>query len=144
MASSFDCPGTITKTVQDAGLLYEIMNGEDPLENTSLPGKDSIDPKIWEEKNLNGVTVGVPAEYFEKGLDDEVRETVEKAIEDMKSMGATIKPISLPMTQYAIAAYYIIVPAEVSTNLGRLDGIRYGYNSPEAGANLEEIYLKNR
>lgn len=57
MASSFDCPGTITKTVRDAGLLYEIMNGEDKMENTTLPGKDIIDPKIWETKNLNGVTV---------------------------------------------------------------------------------------
>ncbi len=144
MASSFDCPGTITKTVRDAGLLYEIMNGEDKMENTTLPGKDIIDPKIWEQKDLSWITVWVPSEYFAEGLDKWVQETVEKAIEDMKAMGATIKPISLPMTKYAIAAYYIIVPAEVSTNLGRLDGIRYGYNSPEIKETLDDMYLSNR
>lgn len=144
MASSFDCPGTITKTVRDAGLLYDIMNGEDKMENTTLPGKDVIDSKIWDSKDLNGVTVGVPAEYFEEGLDDEVKQTVEKAIDDMKAMWAAIKPISLPMTKYAIAAYYIIVPAEVSTNLGRLDGIRYWYNSPEIKETLDDMYLSNR
>ena len=66
MASSFDSPGTITKTVKDAALLYEIMNGEDPLENTSLPGKDVINPKIWETKDLSGVKIGIPKEYFEE------------------------------------------------------------------------------
>ena len=144
MASSFDCPGTITKTVRDAGLLYEIMNGEDQLENTTLAGKDIIDPKIWDTKNLKGITIWIPEQYFAKGLDHAVKQTVEKAIQDMESMGATIKSISLPMTQYAIAAYYIIVPAEVSTNLGRLDGIRFGYNFPEIKPNLDELYLSNR
>lgn len=69
MASSLDTPGTLTKTVQDAALLYEIMNGFDEKENTSLPGKDSIDTKIWESKNLKGYKIGVPKEYFEVGLD---------------------------------------------------------------------------
>lgn len=69
MASSLDCPGTFTLTVQDAALLYEIMNGEDPQESSSLKGRDSINPKIWETQDLTGIKVGVPKEYFEEGLD---------------------------------------------------------------------------
>ena len=144
MASSFDCPGTITQTVRDAGLLYDIMNGEDQHENTTLPGKDVINSKIWETQNLKWIKIGIPKEYFEEGLDAGVKQSIEKAIEKMKELGAEIKEISLPMTQYAIAAYYIIVPAEVSTNLARLDGIRYGHNSELPNESLEEIYLHNR
>ena len=144
MASSFDCPGTITQTVQDAALLYEVMNGEDTKESSSLPGKDIIDAKIWGTKDLTWIKVWVPKEYFEEWLDSWVRETVEKAISELKSLWAEIKEISLPMTKYAIAAYYIIVPAEVSTNLARLDGIRYGHNSDQPNESLEEIYLHNR
>ena len=144
MASSFDCPGTITYTVQDAALLYNIMNGEDEMENTTIPGKDVIDPKIWDTPDLKGKKIGIPKEYFEKWLDDGVRKTIEEAIEKLKSLGAEIVEVSLPMTKYAIAAYYIIVPAEVSTNLARLDGIRYGHNSAEPRESLEELYLNNR
>jgi len=144
MASSFDCPGTITRTVEDAGLLYEIMNGQDTMENSSLPGKDILNPEIWNSENLSGKKIGVPKEYFEEGLDTEVKERIEEAIEKMKDLGAEIVDISLPMTKYAIAAYYIIVPAEVSTNLARLDGIRYGHNSEKSNEGVEEIYLHNR
>ena len=144
MASSFDCPGTITKTVKDAGLLYDIMNGEDTKENTSLPGKDIIDPKIWENDSLKWVKVGIPKEYFDEWLDSWVRDTINKSIEELKKLGAEILDISLPMTKYAIAAYYIIVPAEVSTNLARLDGIRYGNSSNEAYEGIEDLYHNNR
>lgn len=144
MASSFDCPGTITKTVQDAALLYGIMNGEDPMENTTLPGKDVINPEIWNTKDLQGMKLGIPKEYFEEGLDAGVRTTIMQAIDDLKKLGAEIVDISLPMTKYAIAAYYIIVPAEVSTNLARLDGIRYGHNSDAPHEGLDELYLHNR
>ena len=144
MASSFDCPGTITKTVKDAGLLYDIMNGEDELENTTVPGKDEINPKIWESKDLKWKRIWIPKEYFEAGLDDGVRKVIEAAIEDMKNLWAEIVEVSLPMTKYAIAAYYIIVPAEVTTNLARLDGIRYGHNSTEPRESLDELYLNNR
>jgi len=144
MASSFDCPGTITKTVKDAALLYDIMNGEDPLENTTIPGKDEINPKIWESQDLKWKRIGIPKEYFEEGLDNGVRKVIEKAIEDMKNLWAEIVEVSLPMTKYAIAAYYIIVPAEVTTNLARLDGIRYGHNSTKPRESLDELYLNNR
>lgn len=144
MASSLDCPWTLTKTVKDAGLLYEIMNGEDKNENTTLPWKDTINPHIWEKSDLQWKKIGIPKEYFEEGLDKNVRTVIEKAIEDIKNMGAEIIEISLPMTKYAMAAYYIIVPAEVSTNLARLDGIRYGHSSDKAHENLEEFYINNR
>ena len=144
MASSFDCPGTITKTVKDAGLLYEIMNGEDKMENTTIPGKDIIDPKIWGANDLKWKKIWIPKEYFEEGLDAGVRAQIEWAIEDMRKLGAEVVEVSLPMTKYAIAAYYIIVPAEVTTNLARLDGIRYGHNSEKPRESLDEMYLNNR
>ncbi len=144
MASSFDCPGTITYTVQDAALLYNIMNGEDPLENTTLPGKDIIDPKIWKTPDLKWKKVGIPKEYFEEGLEEWVKTTINTAIEKLKELWAEVVEVSLPMTKYAIASYYIIVPAEVSTNLARLDGIRYGHNSSSERNGLEELYLNNR
>lgn len=144
MASSLDCPWTITKNVRDAGFLYEIMNWYDELENTSIKWKDIIDPSIWEAKDLKWVKIWIPKEYFEEWLDAWPRKAIEEAIKKMKSLGAEIKEISLPMTKYAIAAYYIIVPAEVSTNLARLDGIRYWYSSDKTYENLDELYLNNR
>ncbi len=144
MASSLDTPWTITKTVKDAGILYEIMNGEDPFENTSLPWKDIIDPKIWETKDLKWVKIWVVKEYFEEWIDAWVKKTVENSIEELKNMWAEIKEISLPMTKYAIGAYYIICPAEVSTNLWRLDGIRYGHVSKKEASSMDEVLGNNR
>ena len=144
MASSLDCPWTITKTVKDAWLLYDIMNWEDEKESTTIQWRDKIDDKIWKTSNLKWYKIWVPKEYFEKWLDSWVKEQVEKAIEDMKKLWAQIKQLSLPMTKYAVATYYIIVPAEVSTNLSRLDWIRYWYNSQRNNWDLEELYLNNR
>ena len=144
MASSLDTPWTLTKTVKDAALLYEIMNWEDKKENTSLAGKDIIDPKIWETKDLSWVKVWVPKQYFEEGLDSGVREVIEKAIEDMKQAWAEIIEIDLPMTKYAIATYYILMPAEVSTNLSRLDWIRYWLNSDKPYSSTDELFINNR
>lgn len=144
MASSFDTPWTFTKTVKGAAKLYEIMNWEDKNENTTIPWKDIIDEAIWDTNDLKWKKIWIPKEYFEEWLDPNVRTTIEKAIKDIKEMWAEIVDISLPMTKYAIAAYYITVPAEVSTNLARLDGIRYGHNSKENESNLEELYLNNR
>ncbi len=144
MASSFDCPGTITKTVKDASLLYNIMNGEDVKENTTFTGKDIISDEIFEKKDMTGLKVGIPKEYFEEGLDSDVKAQIEAAIEKCRELWAEIVDVSLPMTKYAIAAYYIIVPAEVSTNLGRLDGIRYGHVSKEIYESIDEMYMNNR
>lgn len=144
MASSLDTPGTLTKTVKDAGLLYEIMNWEDSKENTSITWKDTIDPKIWETKNLEWTKVWVPKQYFEEGLDSWVKKVIEKAIEDIKNAWAEIVEIDLPMTKYAIATYYILMPAEVSTNLSRLDWIRYGLNSEKPYSSMDELFINNR
>jgi aspartyl-tRNA(Asn)/glutamyl-tRNA(Gln) amidotransferase subunit A len=144
MASSLDCPGTFTRTVKDAATLYEIMNGEDRQENTTYAGHDTIDNTIWQKTNLQGKKIGIPKEYFEDGLDAGVRETINQAIQELKNLWAEIIDISLSMTKYAMATYYIICPAEVATNLARLDGIRYGHSSQKPHENLEEFYVNNR
>lgn len=144
MASSLDCPGTFTKTVQDAGLLYNIMNGYDEQEDTSLPWKDLIDEAIWEKTDLKGVKIWVPKEYFEEGLDEWVKQIILDSIETCKKLGAEIIDISLPMTKYAVSAYYILMPAEVSTNLWRMDGLRFGYASKQPYQNMDEFYIHNK
>lgn len=144
MASSLDCPWTLTKTVKDAAFLYEITNWEDTLENTSIKWKDIIDPKIWETKDLKWIKVWIPKQYFEEWLDVGVKKVIQKAIEDIKNSWAEIIEIDLPMTKYAIATYYILMPAEVSTNLSRLDWIRYWLNSEKPYSNMDELFLNNR
>lgn len=144
MASSLDCPWTLTKTVKDSALLYDIMNWYDEKENTSLPWKDLIDPKIWDKKDLKWYKIWVPKEYFEEGLDEWVRSRINEAVEKMKELWAQIKEISLPMTKYAIATYYIIMPAEVSTNLSRYDGIRFWHNSLKTYESMDELFMNNR
>ncbi len=144
MASSLDCPGTLTKTVRDAGLLYDIMNGNDEKEDTSLAKKDIIDPKIWEKTDLKWVKIGLPREYFEQWIDIGVKNTILEAVEKCRELWAEIIDISLPMTKYAIATYYILMPAEVSTNLWRLDGLRYGHSSSKPYTDMQEFYMNNR
>lgn len=144
MSSSLDCPGTLTKTVKDSALLYDIMNWYDEKESTSLHWKDKIDDSIWDKKDLKWYKIWVPKEYFEEWLDKEVKERIEEAIEKLKELWAEIKEISLPMTKYAIATYYIIMPAEVSTNLSRYDGIRFGHNSDKSYDSMDELFINNR
>jgi aspartyl-tRNA(Asn)/glutamyl-tRNA(Gln) amidotransferase subunit A len=127
MASSLDTPGTFTKTVEDAAFLYEIMTGYDSWDSTSLNEPIHINPNIWNKKNLNWVTIGMPKEYFIEGIEQGVRAEIDKAIKTLRELGAEIKEVSLPHTEYGLAAYYIIMPAEVSTNLARYDGIRFGH-----------------
>lgn len=144
MASSLDCPATFTKTVEDAGLLYNITNWEDQKDTTSIPWKDILSDEIWKTENLQWKRIWVPAEYFDEGLDPKVKATIQWAITHMESLWATIKPVTLPMTKYAVTAYYIICPAEVATNFARLDGIKYWYNSESPHEDLAEIYQNNR
>lgn len=144
MSSSLDTPWTLTKTVKDSALLYDIMNWYDEKEATSLPWKDKIDDKIWETKDLKWVKIWVPKEYFEVGLDAWVKQRIDEAIEKLRELWAEIKEISLPMTKYAISTYYIIMPAEVSTNLSRYDGIRFGHNSEKPYGSMDELFINNR
>lgn len=139
MASSLDCPGTFTRTVRDAATIYGVTAGNDAMDSTSLEDPVSVDASIWDKKDLRGIRVGVPREYFREGLDTGVREQVEKAIAKMKSLGAEIVELTLPNSEYGLAVYYVVMAAEASTNLSRYDGVRFGHISGD-GADI----AKNR
>lgn len=126
MASSLDCPGYFTRTVQDAGLLYAITAGHDPKDATSINAPAVLDQAIWSRSDLNGIRVGIPKEYFIDGIDPGVRSTIDHTIDTMRSLGAEIVEVSLPHTELGVAVYYTICPAEVASNMARYDGIRYG------------------
>lgn len=141
-ASSLDQVGPMTQDVRDAAILLGAIAGHDPLDSTSV---DRPVPDYTEflRPEAKGLKVGVPKEYFIEGLDDEVRSAVEKALKQYEAMGAEIHEVSLPYTEYAVPTYYILAPAEASSNLARYDGVRYGYRSPKA-KNLLELYKKSR
>jgi len=138
MASSLDQIGAFGKTVGDAKLIFETIQGKDELDSTTV---DSSKFKIRSLKFKN-LRIGVPKEYFTEGIDKEVKEKVEKAIKKFEEIGCEIKKVSLSYTDYALAVYYIIMPAEVSANLSRYDGIKYGFSSKSN--NLLEHYLETR
>jgi aspartyl-tRNA(Asn)/glutamyl-tRNA(Gln) amidotransferase subunit A len=137
MASSLDQIGPITKTVEDARILYEIIAGYDELDSTSTQNRF----KNYELR-IKNLKIGIPKEYFIKGLDKEVEKIVKIAIKKIEDLGAKIKEVSLPHTPYALAAYYLIMPSEVSSNLARYDGIKYGLLTK--AQNLVDVYIKSR
>ncbi len=143
MASSLDQVGPVTKTVEDAAILFGAIAGRDPLDATSADHdyEGTLNPEFDRIKKL---TIGLPEEYFISGTDPEVTRAVETAIEKLKSLGIAFKKISLPHTKYALSTYYIIVPAEVCSNLARFDGIRYARNEKHDAKNLTELYFKQR
>ncbi len=138
MASSLDQIGPLAKTVEDARILYEAIKGRDSYDSTST----DFDLEEVELEELKKLKVGIPKEYFIEGLDEEVKKGVKKTREDIESLGLEFKEISLPHTKYALSVYYIIMPAEVSTNLARFEGIRYGRE--ESADSLKELYFKNK
>lgn len=127
MASSLDCMGHLTKTVEDSALLLGVTAGIDPMDATSSdkPVENYLEG-ILENRGIRGIRIGIPKEYFGDGLDVKIKEKVMGAVEVLRGLGAQIKEVSLPHTKYALATYYIIQPSEVSSNLARYDGIRYG------------------
>ena len=135
-ASSLDQIGALAKNVEDARIVFEAIRGLDKMDSTSTDLK--------KENNLNKLRIGVPKEYFAEGLDKEVEKAVRNAIEAFKKSGAEIVEIGLPHSEYALACYYIIAPAEASANLARFDGLRYGKYSEEDGGEIIDTYLKNR
>ncbi len=141
-ASSLDQIGPITKNVYDAALLMEIISGKDPRDSTSV---DMPVPRYSDnlEGTIKGFRVGVPKEYFPEALDREVKEKINGAIEVLKEMGVDIEEISLAHTEYAIPTYYVLAPAEASSNLARYDGVRYGFRSANY-ENLSEMYIESR
>lgn len=124
-ASSLDSMGPMGKSVEDVTLLLSIIAGNDKKDATSSP-KPVSDYAAGLKKSIKGLKIGLPKEFYEKGLDGEVKEIVEKAIKVLKEQGAEIVDISIPSTEYGIATYYIIAPSETSSNLARYDGIRFG------------------
>ncbi|MEK7523804.1 MAG: Asp-tRNA(Asn)/Glu-tRNA(Gln) amidotransferase subunit GatA [Patescibacteria group bacterium] len=155
MASSLDTVGPIAKDVQDIALIMNEIAGADAYDSTTpqvavpnyLEGLDA--------KDLKGMKIGLPKEYFIPGMDPEVEKAVRTALEELKKLGAEVKEISLPHTKYGLAVYYIICPSEVSANMARYDGIRYGpgplkesrskkQESRKAGDELMEYYLRSR
>jgi aspartyl-tRNA(Asn)/glutamyl-tRNA(Gln) amidotransferase subunit A len=141
-ASSLDRIGPLAKTVKDAALLLRVIAGRDPMDSTSadVPVPDYVAEL---EKPVRGLKLGVPKEYFGEGLDDEVRKSVDAAIQKLAKSGCEIVPISLPHTKYAIPTYYIVATAEASSNLARFDGVRYGYRASDARS-LSEMYRRSR
>ncbi|QSR88481.1 Asp-tRNA(Asn)/Glu-tRNA(Gln) amidotransferase subunit GatA [Methylacidiphilum caldifontis] len=142
-ASSLDQIGPITKTVEDAALLLEVIAGFDPFDNTSE--KVAVPPfsKLLEQLSLKDFVLGIPKEYFIEGIDDEVRQAVTKVIAHYESLGAKIEEVSLAHTPYAVATYYILATAEASANLARFDGIRYGKRAKNY-TDLFDYYGKTR
>ncbi|MDD2758359.1 MAG: Asp-tRNA(Asn)/Glu-tRNA(Gln) amidotransferase subunit GatA [Patescibacteria group bacterium] len=142
MASSLDTVGPMAKTVEDLALIMEVIAGHDPKDATTVT--DAVPAYTEElEKSVKGMTVGVPVEYFNvKGIDPEVEKIIDAKIDALKKLGCKIVSVSLPHTKYAIAAYYILVPSEDSSNLGRLDGVRYGVRAKTK--NLFDLYAESR
>jgi aspartyl-tRNA(Asn)/glutamyl-tRNA(Gln) amidotransferase subunit A len=141
-ASSLDQIGPFTKTVRDSALLLNAISGVDPCDSTSL-NEPVPDFTANLKRDVKGMRLGLPREYFIKGLDPQVERAVRLAVEHYAKLGAEIVEISLPHTEYALSTYYIIAPAEASANLARFDGVRYGYRT-EGPAGLLDHYGRTR
>ena len=141
-ASSLDRVGPFTAHVRDAATMLSAMAGYDAMDATSstAPVEDFA---AESDRPVEGLRIGIPAEYFAEGLDAEVRLAIEAGIAALKAAGCTVKPISLPTTKYAIPTYYLVATAEASANLARFDGVRYGHRSADAQT-LGEMYAHSR
>ncbi|HEC98370.1 MAG TPA: Asp-tRNA(Asn)/Glu-tRNA(Gln) amidotransferase subunit GatA [Nitrospirae bacterium] len=140
-ASSFDQIGPITKNVKDAALLLNVISGRDPMDSTSVP-VEVPDFTAGLDREIKGLKVGVPKEYFIEGLDPEVELGVRDAAGVLERLGAEIVEVSLPHTGYAVAAYYILATSEASSNLARFDGVKYGFRAE--GKDLIDMYMETR
>jgi len=158
-ASSLDQIGPLTKTVEDCKIVFEAISGNDEMDSTSIKPKLKIKNRasVYRSKGgkedkvlfdyaklkINELRIGVPKEYFIKGMEPEVERVIKSAIKKIENLGAKIEEISLPHAEYALPCYYIIAPSEASANLARFDGIKYGY-SQKAAKDLMEVYLQSR
>ncbi|RMG41304.1 MAG: Asp-tRNA(Asn)/Glu-tRNA(Gln) amidotransferase subunit GatA [Candidatus Dadabacteria bacterium] len=141
-ASSLDQVGIFTRNIDDCICLYKLIAGYDPYDSTSVD-KPVGSVNIIPDARLDGLRIGIPAEYFTPALNNEIKEVVNQALEALSAQGAELVEISLPHTEYAVATYYIISPAEASSNLSRYDGVRYGHRAGSIKS-LEELYKKSR
>ena len=141
-ASSLDQIGPITKDVEDSAILLNLIAGHDEKDTTSADiAKKDYTKNL--KNDIKGKKIGVPKEFFGEGINTEVKEKLQEAMETYKELGAEVEEFSLDIAKYSLATYYIIACAEASSNLGRFDGIRYGYRTPEF-SNLKELYKKSR
>lgn len=130
-ASSLDQIGPVTRTVTDCALVMNAICGHDRQDSTSLQ-LEGPDFRSYLQTDIKGLKIGFPREYFQKGVDQEVKDTIKKALLKYEELGAIVEETSLPHSEYALPAYYIIAPAEASSNLARFDGVRYGYRDTHA------------
>ena len=141
-ASSLDQIGPFTKDVEDCAIMMNILAGYDPRESTSVP-VNVPDYRQFLSRGIGGWKVGIPKEYFIEGIDAEVKDAIQQTIKVIEGLGAKCIEVSLPHTEYCLAVYYIIAPAEASSNLARYDGVKYGFRSLD-GRDLMEMYKKSR
>lgn len=140
-ASSFDSIGPFSKNVEDAALVMEVISGKDLNDSTSIK-KEIPDYSSALTKDTK-LKIGIPKEYFADGLDEEIKTAILNIVDELKLEGYEVKEVSLPMTEYTIATYYILTTAEASSNLARFDGARYGFRANDY-SNLKEMYLNSR
>lgn len=141
--SSLDQIGPITKTVQDSAILLEVIAGYDPKDSTSVKVEDTnFSEKLSDSVDPSEITVGLPDEYFTDDIQQDITKSIEEVIKVISGKGVKVKKISLPRTRYAIPTYYIVAPAEASSNLARFDGIRYGFRAE--GRSLKQIYYDTK
>ena len=141
-ASSLDQGGPMARTAEDCALMLQAMAGFDERDSTSVE-REVEDYSATLGDSIEGLRIGLPKEYFGEGLDPAIAETVRKAIAELENLGAVVKEISLPKQSLGIPAYYIVAPAEASSNLSRFDGVRFGHRC-EAPENLEDLYKRSR
>lgn len=142
-ASSLDQVGPIARSVEDAAAVYQVIAGRDPQDSTTSarPVGDCL-PAVRAAKDLKGLKLGLPKEYFVEGLDPEIEKLTRAAVDQCRALGAEIVEVELPHSKYGIACYYILAPAEASANLARYDGVRYGFRGEST--DLQEMYEKTR
>ena len=141
-ASSLDQVGPITKDVTDAAILLNIIAGKDKMDSTSVE-RPKVDYTEALKNDVKGLKIAVPKEFFGEGINAEVKQNLEKAIETYRELGAEVEEVSLDIAEYALASYYIIACAEASSNLGRFDGVRYGHRAKEY-SNVKELITNSR
>lgn len=141
-ASSLDQIGPLTRDVTDAALVMNVIAGHDPLDSTSAPGPVP-DYTAYLQNGIKGLKIGVPKEYMGEGISPAVKQVIVEALAVLADLGAQIEETSLPHSEYALPAYYLIAPAEASSNLARYDGVRYGYRAEEA-ADVVDMFMKTR
>ena len=142
-ASSLDQAGPLARSVEDLAEVLQVIAGHDPADSTSAP-QPVPDYRAALERGVKGLKLGVPREYFVEGMDPEVEKAVRAALAELEGLGAELVEVSLPHTEYVLAVYYIIAPAECSSNLARYDGVKYGLSLRPEGGDLLDMYCQTR